>query len=219
MTTLTNLFLEYVDHFLALILSGFLAYIVGYVYQRYGHSLSNRRAFARNFLPVAMSTTLIIIIVKGSIALSLGLVGALSIVRFRAAIKEPEEIAYLFLVIAIGIGLGAFQFAVTIIAAPIILAVIAVRSHLSGKVKRSSIGKYNINIISKKIKQSGIVPLTKLVENQTTAASLKHYSEDEDSSSLLFHANFENIEALDVFRSALLEFESAISVDIVKNRE
>ena len=50
-----------------------------------------------------------IVIIKNSLALSLGLVGALSIVRFRAAIKEPEELVYLFLVIAIGLGCGAGQ--------------------------------------------------------------------------------------------------------------
>ena len=52
---------------------------------------------------------IIITIVKSSIALSLGLVGALSIVRFRAAIKEPEELTFLFICIAIGVGLGAGQ--------------------------------------------------------------------------------------------------------------
>ena len=54
-------------------------------------------------------------IVKSSLALSLGLVGALSIVRFRAAIKEPEELVYLFLIIAIGLGCGANQLIITCI--------------------------------------------------------------------------------------------------------
>ena len=52
---------------------------------------------------------------KSSLALSLGLVGALSIVRFRAAIKEPEELVYLFLVIATGLGCGADQIKITLI--------------------------------------------------------------------------------------------------------
>ena len=99
-----------------LVLSAFLAGILGYVYQRYGHSLSNRRLFSRNFIILAMTTMVIIAIVKSSLALSLGLVGALSIVRFRAAIKEPEELAYLFLVISIGLGLGANQLWITLIA-------------------------------------------------------------------------------------------------------
>jgi len=52
---------------------------------------------------------IIISIVKSSLALSLGLVGALSIIRFRTAIKEPEELAYFFIAISIGLGFGANQ--------------------------------------------------------------------------------------------------------------
>ena len=58
---------------------------------------------------IALTTLLIISVVKSSLALSLGLVGALSIVRFRTPIKEPEELAYIFLSIAIGLSLGADQ--------------------------------------------------------------------------------------------------------------
>ena len=57
--------------------------------------------FFKNFTSLTLITTLIITVVKSSLALSLGLVGALSIVRFRAAIKEPEELVYLFICIAI----------------------------------------------------------------------------------------------------------------------
>ncbi len=64
---------------------------------------------------LAVTTMIIITIVKSSLALSLGLVGALSIVRFRSAIKEPEELTYLFLTIAIGLGFGADQRLATII--------------------------------------------------------------------------------------------------------
>ena len=73
----------------------------------------------RQYLPVFLllipSMILIISIIKSSIALSLGLVGALSIVRFRTPIKEPEELLYLFVAIAIGLGLGANQVVATIV--------------------------------------------------------------------------------------------------------
>ena len=58
---------------------------------------------------------LIITVIKSSIALSLGLVGALSIIRFRTPIKEPEELAYIFIAVAIGLGLGANQVMATLI--------------------------------------------------------------------------------------------------------
>ena len=93
-----------------------LASLLGFFYVKFGTSQSNRRSLANIFVLVAVTTTLVITVVKTSLALSLGLVGALSIVRFRAAIKEPEELAFLFLVIAIGLGFGADQGLVTTVA-------------------------------------------------------------------------------------------------------
>ena len=63
-------------------------------------------------------------VVKTSLALSLGLVGALSIVRFRTPIKEPEELIYLFLAIAIGLGFGAGYPIITILIVIVILVII-----------------------------------------------------------------------------------------------
>ena len=73
-----------------------LSAILEFTYIKCARTISNRRQFAGVFMLIAFTTMLIISIVKSSLALSLGLVGALSIVRFRAAIKEPEELAYLF---------------------------------------------------------------------------------------------------------------------------
>ncbi|MFT6200422.1 MAG: chromate transport protein ChrA, partial [Vicingaceae bacterium] len=73
-----------------------LCWLLGITYQKVAKSLSNRKDFSANFMILAFTTMLIITIVKSSLALSLGLVGALSIVRFRAAIKEPEELAFIF---------------------------------------------------------------------------------------------------------------------------
>ncbi len=67
---------------------------------------------------------LVIMVVKSSLALSLGLVGALSIVRFRTPIKEPEELVYLFLAIAVGLGYGAGHILLTTLLTVIILLVI-----------------------------------------------------------------------------------------------
>mgnify|MGYP003382533358 CR=1 FL=1 len=107
------------------LLSALLAHLLGRAYARFGHALSNRDLFGRNFVVLTMTTMLIITIVKSSLALSLGLVGALSIIRFRAAIKEPEELSYLFICIAIGLGLGAQQTVITLIAFAVLVGIIA----------------------------------------------------------------------------------------------
>lgn len=94
-------------------------------YNRYGNAISNRRRFSAIFLPLALTTMLIITIIKSSIALSLGMVGALSIVRFRAAIKDPEELTFLFLVIGMGLSTGAGQPLLALLALVLILAILS----------------------------------------------------------------------------------------------
>lgn len=111
-----------------LIISIVLAGALAWFYARYGTSLSNRARFAQILPLLAMTTVLVISVVKSSLALSLGLVGALSIVRFRTAIKEPEELLYLFMAMAIGVGLGADQRAPTILAIVIFLAFLLART-------------------------------------------------------------------------------------------
>ena len=142
-----------------LLLGIILASAVAWFYARFGRSLSNRSKFALNLPALSLTTVLIISIIKSSLALSLGLVGALSIVRFRTAIKEPEELVYLFIAIAIGLGLGADQRLPTILAVFIILAYLFVRTFLSPRTQKNnlyfnivspegdaSIGRINIRI-------------------------------------------------------------------------
>ena len=107
------------------------SYILEIVYTKFGRSLSNRKTFSYVF-PILTTTTMIVIsIVKSSLALSLGLVGALSIVRFRTPVKEPEELTYLFLAIALGLGFGANQSFITTIGFIIICSLITIRSKFS----------------------------------------------------------------------------------------
>lgn len=108
-----------------LIIGAALSLILRWHFKRFGSTLSNREEFAQVFPFVLLTTVLIISIVKSSLALSLGLVGALSIVRFRTPIKEPEELAYLFIAIAMGLGLGANQTINTVISGLVILLIMA----------------------------------------------------------------------------------------------
>ncbi|MBT5751053.1 MAG: DUF4956 domain-containing protein, partial [Flavobacteriales bacterium] len=93
-------------------------------YIRRSFSLTGK-AHIGSIIPILSSIVfLVIVVVKSSLALSLGLVGALSIVRFRTPIKEPEELVYLFLAIAIGLGYGAGQLLITTILSLSILFVV-----------------------------------------------------------------------------------------------
>ena len=116
--------IDYFRTFLSFICCIILSFCLKYVYQEKSISLSNKSHIS-NILPLlSLITFLVILIVKSSLALSLGLVGALSIVRFRTPIKEPEELIYLFLAISIGLGYGAGQIIPTTLISVVIFIII-----------------------------------------------------------------------------------------------
>lgn len=103
-------------------------FLVGLIYlhfRKFGSTSSSQESFAMILPFIGLTTFLVITVVKSSLALSLGLVGALSIVRFRTPIKDPEELAYIFLAIATGIGLAANQITMTSIIVTLILVLMA----------------------------------------------------------------------------------------------
>ena len=103
-----------------------MSFIVRDFYIKRSFSLTGKMHIG-SIIPVLSAVVfLVIIVVKSSLALSLGLVGALSIVRFRTPIKEPEELVYLFLAIAIGLGYAAGQILITTILSLSILFIIYV---------------------------------------------------------------------------------------------
>ncbi len=114
-----------------------LSIVLSWHHRRFAAVVSNRQEVRQAIPFILLTTILIISIVKSSLALSLGLVGALSIVRFRTPLKEPEELAYIFLALAIGLALGANQIVATLIAVPVILGFLSLaktwRSETGGK--------------------------------------------------------------------------------------
>jgi hypothetical protein len=141
-----------------------LSALLAIYYAKFGDSLSNRSKFAPILPMLAMITLLVISIIKSSLALSLGLVGALSIVRFRTAIKDPEELIFLFFAIAIGLGLGADQRIPTLVAFIIIMGYLVTRKILNNTFRLSPNNTLYMNIS---------LPL----ENTTDAASFNFVKE------------------------------------------
>ena len=95
------------DFVIAMALAFALGLFIYYIYKLTYNGVMYSESFGISLMAMSMITTLVILAVTSNIVLSLGMVGALSIVRFRTAIKEPMDIAYLFWAIAVGIVLGA----------------------------------------------------------------------------------------------------------------
>ncbi len=99
--------ISFLDMFIAMILSVAVGLFIMQVYKKTFKGVMYSSTFAMSLLALTLITTLIILGVTSNVVLSLGMVGVLSIVRFRSAIKEPIDIAFLFWSISEGIVLGA----------------------------------------------------------------------------------------------------------------
>lgn len=108
------------DMALALTLSFGLGLFIFFIYKKTYQGVMYSSSFGVTLMAMTMITTLVILAVTSNVVLSLGMVGALSIVRFRTAIKEPLDIAFLFWAIAAGIVLAAGMIPLAVIGSVII---------------------------------------------------------------------------------------------------
>ena len=155
-------------------------------------------------LPVICLTTLLVIsVVKSSLALSLGLVGALSIVRFRTPIKEPEELAYIFLAIAIGLALGADQREVAAIAVVFILSVISIIDRL----KKNHHAENSNLLLTLEVKRadSEIKSVLEMLESISPNTNIRRVDQEENNFSVVAHVTLGSKEDLIKFSTGFQE--------------
>ena len=171
-----------------------LCFLIQLAYNKISRSLSNAENFSSNFILLGLTTTIVITIVKSSLALSLGLVGALSIVRFRAAIKEPEELVFLFLIIAVGLGCGAGQINIAVVGTLIAIIIIFITYFSKRNKQEISIDKFNVSLISnKKLDKDNLKKIIDLVSIYSLQSEFISISQHSDSTTINLLSKFKNI--------------------------
>ncbi len=191
-----------------------LSFILEFTYSHCAKSLSGRKAFAANFFLIAFTTMLIISIVKSSLALSLGLVGALSIVRFRSAIKEPEELAYLFFTISIGLGMGANQRIITVVGAFVLLIIIWAKHFSSKKTRQQNL---YLTVSGSGAEKPALKNIDEMVQQIFKASKLVRYDETSELIEAAFWVEIKNTENLQSFKNKLSEINPEIRISFVEN--
>ena len=192
-----------------------LSIVLGKIYVRYGRSLSNRENFSENFQILTVTTMFIITIIKTSLALSLGLVGALSIIRFRTAIKEPEELTYLFIAISIGLGIGANQTLITLIAFSVIIAVIIFK----GKKNERRFKNTNLQLILH-IRDKEHLPIEKVMEifkSYFEYIFLQRLEEKDQELEITLLVEAESFEKVNDAKKHLQQTDKSVHVTLLQN--
>jgi uncharacterized membrane protein YhiD involved in acid resistance len=171
----------------------------------------------KTLIVISLVTFLIISVVKSSLALSLGLVGALSIIRFRTPIKEPFELAYLFMAIAIGLGFGAQQIAPTVILILFVLAILSVFQSKLIKAEDSSFFIY-INIDEKLSSEDIQERMSQLDRSDLAPLKLKRMDQVATGTQFTLVAKISDDEILSL-NTALNEAFSPKSITIVDGQK
>lgn len=184
-----------------------LSTILSLVYLFRANSLSNRARLAALLPLMALTTMLIISIVKSSLALSLGLVGALSIVRFRAAIKDPEELAYIFLAIALGLGFGAAQIAITTTFYVVIVAFILVQSFAKGSLNKWFTDKDSLHLEIIFDEAQSLPKVLELLKKETSRIKLVRLDQAKDQT-MMFLIKPKSDMAVENIKSGLLKLDA-----------
>ncbi|MBE6599360.1 MAG: DUF4956 domain-containing protein [Ruminococcaceae bacterium] len=115
-----------IDTLIALALAFGLGMLISLVYKKTYLGVMYSKTFGVSLVAMTMISTFIILAVTSNVVLSLGMVGALSIVRFRSAVKDPLDIVYLFWAVGVGIVLGAKMYPLALIGSVIVGAVLLV---------------------------------------------------------------------------------------------
>tara|TARA_B110001454_G_scaffold203151_1_gene210823 strand:- start:1252 stop:1947 length:696 start_codon:yes stop_codon:yes gene_type:complete len=194
------------------------AFILKIIYENRSSSLSGKFHIGIVIPILSQIIFLIILIVKSSLALSLGLIGALSIVRFRTPVKEPEELIYLFFSIAIGIGFGAGQTLVTLMV--FILIILTIYFFSSKKTTMANID-YNLLIEipygkNQRPKQDEVIKIIKKIFNAYNVSKIE--IDDDIKLLIVIEISSSEIEKISEFESNIKSKYDNSKISYFENR-
>ena len=207
----TSSFLERVDAvplldmMLALVLACLIGLFIVFIYRRTYSGVMYSASFGATLVALALVTTLVILAVSSNVLLSLGMVGALSIVRFRTPVKEPLDIVFLFWSIAVGIVLAAGLVPLALIGSAFIgLALLAFSA-------RRNVDRPYL-LVLRATSDEVADAAEALVRERARAASLKSKSVEPDAVSLDFEVRLNREQSAFVSELAAMEGVSDVAL-------
>ena len=127
----SDMYLSISDIIVSLMVSLFCSLIISWIYRKIFQGVIYQKSFSITIILITLITTAVIMVISGNLILSLGMVGALSIVRFRTAIKDPLDVAFIFWGITIGIANGVAFFKLSLFSVIFFSLILLILSKIS----------------------------------------------------------------------------------------
>ena len=186
--------------------------IISQVYRLTHRGVNYELTFMTSLIILAPIVALVMLIIRGNLVLSLGLVGSLSIIRFRTPIKDTRDMVYLFWVIAVGLGAGTFNWSMVALASFIILIVIFVLYLI--KYGRSQ--NQDFILVVSGTSDYDQEPIREIIHQFTSDARMRSQTINEEFWEVVYELHLgDTKESVDNLLKALKEMNSIASVSLL----
>ena len=209
-TKYINFPINFLDVLFAILIACLLSLVVKFIYSYKHNDSSSDWRLQDQFYLLGPIVSVIMLFIGSNLALSIGLVGSLSIIRFRSAIKSPMDLIYLLWVIAIGLGAGTLNF-IHITSATLILSIIVL-------IKKSLVGankKVNFNILKVTGKEESLAALKSFYENREISINLLSHYLNQNTFESSYKLNY--IKDIDQFILDLKKIDGITSVSLINH--
>lgn len=177
---------QIVTFFISMLLSVALGLVIAAVYRYTHRGMNYESGFLSTLVLLAPIVTVVMLFIKGDLVLSLGLVGSLSIIRFRTPIKDTRDMVFLFWAIAIGLGAGTLNWTIAIFATGL-MTILMTAFHLV-KYGRPLHAEYILVVNGNDSRRDRDVE--KVVRNRAANVQLRNHEVDGDSWELTYELRF-----------------------------
>ena len=204
------------DDLFNLIFSLTVAIVIGIIisqtYRITHHGVNFESTFMTSLVMLAPIVAIVMFFIQGNLVLSLGLVGSISIIRFRTPIKDTRDMVYLFWAIAIGLGAGTYHWGIVIISSIIVVILVAVLYFI--KYGRSQSNDYILVLNGPAVFQQD--QISKTIKNHTIDAKMRSQSRNQNGWEVVYELQLSDNKALvDDLMIALNKIESINNISLL----
>jgi len=196
----------------SLLVSILIGVVISQAYKLTHRGVNFETTFMTSLVILAPIVAIVMFFIQGNLVLSLGLVGSISIIRFRTPIKDTRDMVYLFWVIAVGLGAGTYHWGTVIISSLLIVILIAGLDFF--KYGRSQSHDYILIISGGSTFERGLI--SNIVNQNTIDAKMRSQSVNKNSWEVVYELQLsDNRKPVDDLMQALNEIESITNVSLL----
>ena len=203
----------------ALVVSAFVGLFVSALYQLFYENRATGAQVHRSFPLMAPSITALFIAIQFSLPLSLGLLGALSVIRFRTPIKEPEEMAFIMLLIASSVVCATFQFKLLAVLLALATVLLCLQKFLPRLLKSKRKDGMILVTLGQTANGDARERLLETLKAKFTDGQLERISSDEDQTTICYSFTGLKLANMNGFESSLRDVAPVQKVNIFFNKQ